>query len=130
MQQAVAGRQPRGQQLQCRTLPRYCFHHCGLGLPRCLLRTPQDQRRRLPIYQHRTEILYLLETHATTVVVGETGSGKTTQIPQYLHEAGEAGYWCRALLWCFGSHYSNVLAVLLWLGRLWAYRQTAGGTEE
>lgn len=48
----------------------------------------QDQRRRLPIHQHRTEILYLVETHATTVVVGETGSGKTTQIPQYLHEAG------------------------------------------
>lgn len=48
-----------------------------------------DQRRRLPIYAHRTELLYLVETHATTVVVGETGSGKTTQIPQFLHEAGE-----------------------------------------
>ncbi|KAI3425228.1 hypothetical protein D9Q98_008996 [Chlorella vulgaris] len=47
-----------------------------------------DQRQRLPIYAHRTELLYLVETHATTVVVGETGSGKTTQIPQYLHEAG------------------------------------------
>ena len=47
-----------------------------------------DQRRRLPIHAHRTELLYLVETHATTVVVGETGSGKTTQIPQYLHEAG------------------------------------------
>ncbi len=47
-----------------------------------------EQRRRLPIYAHRTELLYLVETHATTVVVGETGSGKTTQIPQYLHEAG------------------------------------------
>ena len=50
-----------------------------------------EQRRRLPIYAHRTELLYLVETHATTVVVGETGSGKTTQIPQYLHEAG--GCW-------------------------------------
>ena len=48
-----------------------------------------EQRRRLPIYVHRTELLYLVEAHATTVVVGETGSGKTTQIPQYLHEAGE-----------------------------------------
>lgn len=24
----------------------------------------------------------------TVIVIGETGSGKTTQIPQYLHEAG------------------------------------------
>ncbi|KAL4435416.1 hypothetical protein ABPG77_006178 [Micractinium sp. CCAP 211/92] len=47
-----------------------------------------EQRRRLPIYAHRTQLLYLVETHATTVVVGETGSGKTTQLPQYLHEAG------------------------------------------
>ncbi|KAI3936132.1 hypothetical protein MKW92_005000 [Papaver armeniacum] len=37
----------------------------------------QGQRRNLPIYHH--QIL---------VVVGETGSGKTTQLPQYLHEAG------------------------------------------
>jgi ATP-dependent RNA helicase DDX35 len=47
-----------------------------------------DQRRALPIYEHRTQILYLLEHHATTIIVGETGSGKTTQVPQYLYEAG------------------------------------------
>jgi ATP-dependent RNA helicase DDX35 len=49
-----------------------------------------DQRRRLPIFAHRTELLYCVENHATTVVVGETGSGKTTQLPQYLVEAGWA----------------------------------------
>jgi HrpA-like RNA helicase len=53
-----------------------------------------DQRRRLPIYAHRSEILYLVEHHATTVIVGETGSGKTTQIPQYLIEAGETRIVC------------------------------------
>ena len=37
---------------------------------------------------YRKNILYLVEQHATTVIVGETGSGKTTQIPQFLHEAG------------------------------------------
>ena len=48
----------------------------------------QDQRSRLPVHKHRTQLLYLVEKHATVLVVGETGSGKTTQIPQYLDEAG------------------------------------------
>ncbi|XP_028780288.1 probable pre-mRNA-splicing factor ATP-dependent RNA helicase DEAH9 [Neltuma alba] len=48
----------------------------------------EKQRQRLPVYKYRTAILYLVETHATTIIVGETGSGKTTQIPQYLKEAG------------------------------------------
>ncbi|VVB12580.1 unnamed protein product [Arabis nemorensis] len=50
----------------------------------------EKQRHRLPVYKYRTEILYLVENHATTIIVGETGSGKTTQIPQYLKEAGWA----------------------------------------
>ncbi|XP_022715794.1 probable pre-mRNA-splicing factor ATP-dependent RNA helicase DEAH9 isoform X3 [Durio zibethinus] len=50
----------------------------------------EKQRQRLPVYKYRTAILYLVESHATTIVVGETGSGKTTQIPQYLKEAGWA----------------------------------------
>ncbi|ONI10608.1 hypothetical protein PRUPE_4G056700 [Prunus persica] len=50
----------------------------------------ERQRQRLPVYKYRTSILYLVETHATTIIVGETGSGKTTQIPQYLKEAGWA----------------------------------------
>ncbi|CAH9114224.1 unnamed protein product [Cuscuta epithymum] len=50
----------------------------------------EKQRQRLPVYKYRTAILYLVETHSTTIIVGETGSGKTTQIPQYLNEAGWA----------------------------------------
>lgn len=46
------------------------------------------QRQKLPIFMHRTNILYLLEKYETVVIVGETGSGKSTQIPQYLHESG------------------------------------------
>ena len=47
-----------------------------------------QQRRRLPIFDERRSLLYMVEKFATVVVVGHTGCGKTTQIPQYLHEAG------------------------------------------
>ena len=48
------------------------------------------QRSRLPIFKCRDAILFLVETRATTVLVGQTGCGKTTQVPQYLADAG----WC------------------------------------
>eukprot|EP00047_Mylnosiga_fluctuans_P021814 m.109410 g.109410 ORF g.109410 m.109410 type:complete len:676 (+) comp9039_c1_seq2:13-2040(+) len=49
-----------------------------------------QQRARLPIFKYRENILHLLEQHTTLVLVGETGCGKSTQIPQYLYEAGWA----------------------------------------
>jgi len=48
----------------------------------------QQQRLMLPVYQHRLQILYAVEHFQVVVIVGETGCGKTTQIPQYLHEVG------------------------------------------
>ncbi|KAI1054009.1 hypothetical protein LB507_007383 [Fusarium sp. FIESC RH6] len=48
----------------------------------------QETRKSLPIYQYRDEFLAALEKFQVLVIVGETGSGKTTQLPQYLHEAG------------------------------------------
>lgn len=47
-----------------------------------------QQRLNLPIFESRRELLYMVETFSTVVVVGHTGCGKTTQLPQYLHEAG------------------------------------------
>lgn len=52
--------------------------------------TIEKQRQRLPAYKNRTALLYLVENHATTIIIGETGSGKTTQIPQYLVDGGWA----------------------------------------
>ena len=44
--------------------------------------TLNQQRKRLPVFQMRNHILYLLEEHQVVVIVGETGSGKSTQVPQ------------------------------------------------
>ncbi|KAK1296057.1 putative pre-mRNA-splicing factor ATP-dependent RNA helicase [Acorus calamus] len=48
----------------------------------------QADRKTLPIYPLRDELLQAVNDYQVLVIVGETGSGKTTQIPQYLHEAG------------------------------------------
>ncbi|KAK5660079.1 hypothetical protein OQA88_13548 [Cercophora sp. LCS_1] len=48
----------------------------------------QDVRKSLPIYKYRDEFLAAMEQFQVIILVGETGSGKTTQIPQYLKEAG------------------------------------------
>lgn len=47
-----------------------------------------QQRQRLPIFKYKNQILYLLEKFQTVIVLGETGCGKSTQIPQYLLESG------------------------------------------
>ncbi|MEE6469896.1 hypothetical protein FKM82_008809 [Ascaphus truei] len=46
------------------------------------------QRRSLPIYRARAQLIGQLRQLDTAVIIGETGSGKTTQIPQYFYEAG------------------------------------------
>ncbi|KAF8979359.1 hypothetical protein BGZ46_005524 [Entomortierella lignicola] len=47
-------------------------------------------RESLPIYKFRKKLLEAIEEYQVLVIVGETGSGKTTQLPQYLYEAGYA----------------------------------------
>ena len=42
----------------------------------------------LPIRDYRGKLVKAVEENDFLVVVGETGSGKTTQLPQYLHKAG------------------------------------------
>ncbi|KAM3599823.1 uncharacterized protein V6R79_012165 [Siganus canaliculatus] len=46
----------------------------------------QAERQQLPVFQHRHRILEALQRHPVVVVAGETGSGKSTQIPQFLLE--------------------------------------------
>lgn len=46
------------------------------------------KRKTLPVYQERDAFCDLVAKNQTTVLVGATGSGKTTQIPQFLVHAG------------------------------------------
>nr|XP_034963144.1 pre-mRNA-splicing factor ATP-dependent RNA helicase DHX16 isoform X2 [Zootoca vivipara] len=48
----------------------------------------QEVRRSLPIFPYRADLLAAIAEHQTLIIEGETGSGKTTQIPQYLFEEG------------------------------------------
>jgi len=50
-----------------------------------------QKRRDLPCWDARKSFLKLVKKNQVTVLVGETGSGKTTQCPQFLVEAGYAG---------------------------------------
>ncbi|KAJ8403870.1 hypothetical protein AAFF_G00347380 [Aldrovandia affinis] len=42
----------------------------------------------LPISQHKEKLVHAVRVNPFLVVTGETGSGKTTQLPQYLYHAG------------------------------------------
>ncbi|KAI0315296.1 P-loop containing nucleoside triphosphate hydrolase protein [Amylostereum chailletii] len=46
----------------------------------------QEQREQLPIAKGKAAIIREIEENDVTIILGETGSGKTTQIPQYLLE--------------------------------------------
>jgi len=48
----------------------------------------KEQRQFLPIYAVKEELLAIIRENQVVVVIGETGSGKTTQLAQYLHEDG------------------------------------------
>ncbi|XP_064401685.1 ATP-dependent RNA helicase DHX8-like isoform X2 [Halichondria panicea] len=47
-----------------------------------------EQRQGLPIYKLKENLVQAVKDNQILVVIGETGSGKTTQITQYLAEAG------------------------------------------
>jgi len=51
-------------------------------------RQHQEARQALPIWRQRSKIVDTVRQHASTILVGETGSGKSTQVPQFLLDAG------------------------------------------
>ncbi|KAG5675858.1 hypothetical protein PVAND_005726 [Polypedilum vanderplanki] len=48
----------------------------------------EETKKSLPVYPFRDDLIRAIEEHQVLIIEGETGSGKTTQIPQYLYEAG------------------------------------------
>ncbi|BGP46836.1 Pre-mRNA-splicing factor ATP-dependent RNA helicase PRP16 [Rhodotorula kratochvilovae] len=55
-------------------------------------KTLKEQRQYLPAFASREELLRVIRENQVTIVIGETGSGKTTQLTQFLHEEGYSNY--------------------------------------
>lgn len=53
-------------------------------------KTVKEIRRSLPVFKVRDDLMRVIRDNQVVIVVGETGSGKTTQLTQYLHEEGYA----------------------------------------
>eukprot|EP00730_Choanoeca_flexa_P002913 TRINITY_DN11227_c0_g1_i1.p1 TRINITY_DN11227_c0_g1~~TRINITY_DN11227_c0_g1_i1.p1 ORF type:complete len:1025 (+),score=270.17 TRINITY_DN11227_c0_g1_i1:211-3075(+) len=48
----------------------------------------EEARAQLPVVREEYRVLEAIQEHDVVIVCGETGSGKTTQLPQFLYEAG------------------------------------------
>ncbi|KAH8237711.1 hypothetical protein KR038_008510 [Drosophila bunnanda] len=49
-------------------------------------RSMAKERQNLPVYKHRAKILSVMERQQVMIIQGSTGSGKSTQVPQYILE--------------------------------------------
>uniref|UniRef100_A0A0D3B734 RNA helicase n=1 Tax=Brassica oleracea var. oleracea TaxID=109376 RepID=A0A0D3B734_BRAOL len=61
-----------------------------------------EKRRDLPVWLQKDEFLRTLQSNQTLILVGETGSGKTTQIPQFVLDAVEAENTNKHKKWLVG----------------------------
>lgn len=101
---SILGPDPRSCQGPGRRLPpervsefrRALLHYLDFAQKQAFGRLAKLQRERaaLPIAQYGNRILQTLKEHQVVVVAGDTGCGKSTQVPQYLLAAGFSHVAC------------------------------------
>ncbi|KAG8037836.1 hypothetical protein G9C98_006047 [Cotesia typhae] len=100
MEDKTSSSSMRGIGLQSQDLPEWKKHVIGgkkssFGQKTSL--SILDQRKSLPIFKLRDQFIKAINENQILVVLGETGSGKTTQVTQYL---AEEGFTARGIIGC------------------------------
>ncbi|XP_068656047.1 ATP-dependent RNA helicase DEAH13 [Aristolochia californica] len=72
----------------------------------------ESNRANLPIVMMEQEIMEAINENPSTIVCGETGCGKTTQVPQFLYEAGFGSNSCTGKQGIIGVTQPRRVAVL------------------
>ncbi|XP_025088958.1 probable ATP-dependent RNA helicase DHX37 isoform X1 [Pomacea canaliculata] len=62
----------------------------AVHIPLSRLPEIEEARQKLPILGEEQAVMECINENPTVIICGETGSGKTTQVPQFLYEAGYA----------------------------------------
>lgn len=72
----------------------------------------ENARKDLPIIMMEQEIMEAINRHISVIICGETGCGKTTQVPQFLYEAGYGSEKCSMRSGVIGVTQPRRVAVL------------------
>lgn len=69
--------------------------------------TIEETQKSLPVYPFKQDLIDAIREHQVLIIEGETGSGKTTQIPQYLHQGVSADSCCQTYMYIMSMHFKS-----------------------